>query len=263
MRRKAVAAAVLALLCAATANPANAATSYREWLNFCGGTGPIPGLTMCGSVKLQVVDNHVQLWVQNLSGMAGSGSYQNFVFTSISFFNANPAGFMPNAIQGTVQNMSGPYRTSNAGTPPPPSWTITNTGGEGGVLGLDFNASTNGNDGAIASSCANALPGGSVELWMTPTCGTTDVSDASVNGGWISMEFDVDNFWDLTGSDTQLQIHAQSDLGSVKCTTSVDCPDPSTTTPEPATLALVGTGLAAMAAARRRRQRRDTGIEDV
>ena len=254
MRRKAVAAAVLAMLCAASARPAHAATSYREWLNFCGGSGPLPGVTMCGSVKLQVVNTHVQLWVQNLSGLYGS--YQNFVFTSISFFNANPAGFMPNAIGGTVQNMSGPYRTSNAGTPPPPSWTVANNGGSGGVLGLDFNASTNGNDGAIASSCGNALPGGSNELWMTPACGTTGVSDAGVNGGWISMEFDVDQFWDLNASDTQMQIHAQSDIGSIKCTTSVDC-DPATTTPEPATLALVGTGLADMAASRRRRQRRD------
>src|SRR5262245_13515129 len=74
MRRKAVAAAVLAL-CAATVQPAHADPGYREWLNICG--PGLPGLTTCGSVKLQVVGTSVTLWVKNLSGLYGS--YQNFV----------------------------------------------------------------------------------------------------------------------------------------------------------------------------------------
>jgi hypothetical protein len=250
MSRKAVAAAVLALLCAATAKPANAATSYREWLNYCGGSG-LPGMTMCGSVKVQVVDNQVTLWVQNLSGLYGS--YQNFVFTSISFFNANPAVQIPDVVEGTVSSMSGPVRTANSSNPPP-SWKLTNQPGAGGKFGLDFNPGVNGMDGGIASSCANNLPGGSNDLWMTPSCGSTGVTNAGANGGWVVMTFSMNGFWDLNATDTQLQIHAQSDAGSIKCTTGYDC-YPSTATPEPATLALVGTGLAAMAASRRRRKK--------
>ncbi|WP_325307858.1 PEP-CTERM sorting domain-containing protein [Longimicrobium sp.] len=218
-------------------------------MNVCGAA--LPGLTTCASVKLQVVGNNVTLWVKNLSGLYGS--YQNFVFTSISFFNANAANGIPDAVEGNVTTMTGPYRTSNASNPPP-SWAVVNNGGAGGTFGLDFDAGVNGNDGSIASSCGNILPGGSNNLWMTPTCGSGNVTDGGPDFGWVTMTFSMTGAWNLDATDTQIQIHAQSDQGSVKCTTGVDC-DPTSTTPEPVTLALVGTGLAGLAGAYRRRRR--------
>jgi hypothetical protein len=252
MRRKVVAAAVLALS-AATVNPAHATPGYREWLNVCGAA--LPGLTTCASVKVQVVGNNVTLWVKNLSGLYGS--YKNFVFTSISFFNGTGGSGIPDVVEGNVTTMTGPYRTSN-GTNPPPKWKVSNVPGAGGSFGLDFDAGVNGNDGSIASSCANNanLPSGANDLWMTPACGSAQVTDAGPDFGWVTMTFTMATGWNLDATNTQIQIHAQSDQGSVKCTTGAGC-DPANVTPEPVTLALVGTGLAGLAGAWRRRRRRE------
>jgi MYXO-CTERM domain-containing protein len=255
MRRKVVAAAVLALS-AATVNPAHATAGYREWMNVCGAA--LPGLTTCASVKLQVVGNNVTLWVKNLSGLYGS--YQNFVFTSISFFNGTGGSGIPSAVEGNVTTMTGPYRSSNPANPPP-KWVVSNESGSGGSFGLDFESGVNGNDGSIASSCGNTLPGGSNNLWMTPTCGSAQVTDSGPDFGWVTMTFSMASGWDLDATNTQIQIHAQSDQGSVKCTTGADC-DPASVTPEPVTLALVGTGLAGLAGAWRRRRRREEQAGD-
>ena len=82
-----------------------ASVSERTWLNFCGGN--LPGITMCASVKLKVVDNLVTLSIQNLSGNYGSAS--SFIFTSISFFNGAGGAEPPDVVEGPVSSMSGPF----------------------------------------------------------------------------------------------------------------------------------------------------------
>src|SRR3954462_15615493 len=127
--------------------------TYREWSNICS-TGP---LTTFASVKLGTEGTLATLQIKNLSGLFGS--YENFVITGISFFNLGSAE-IPDVVQGPVSTMTGPKRTANADNPPP-SWTVSNISGSGGVLGLDFTAGGARKEGAAPSSRAASLPGGS------------------------------------------------------------------------------------------------------
>jgi hypothetical protein len=224
-----------------------AADGFKSW-TVCGGST----FSTCGSVRLNVVGNTVTLSVRNLSGMWGTNG--GTVFTGIGLANVPPGtrAMVPDG--GLVSGMSGPTRGGDA----PNRWMLINPEkpiGDG--IWLDMATATRGVGNGIASSCGNgSLPGG-VDLYMTATCGRDGVTNASMNRGWVTISFDVNETWDPATSGTELMIKGRTaDGAQTLCITGENC-GAADVVPEPFTIALVGSGLAGIGLLRRRRKNGD------
>lgn len=226
-----------------------AADGFKSW-TVCGGST----FATCASVRLNVVGTSVSLSVRNLSGL--NGTYGGSVFTSIGLQNV-PAGVtavIP--ASGYVKSMSGPVRVGD--TPSP--WRLANDKVVGGGIWLDLaTKNSKGVDNGIGSSCGMGSLPADGNLFMSGACGRNGLANASANGGWVVLEFDVSETWDPNAAGTELMVKGvNGPNGDVTtCLTSENCNPAADVVPEPFTIALVGSGLAGIGLLRRRRKSGD------
>jgi len=237
---------IVAFLTGSYAAPAHA--SMKEWLNICGSGS----FVTCASVRLWVSGTTVTLEVQNLSSgnTANSASgYRGAVFYSIGLRNL-PLTVMRS---GTFFNESGPTETGKA----PAAWAVSGVNGAGQINVSDVATGTPTYLNGIASNCATTaggtdLTGSTSKLWMTPTCGATNVTNPTLNAGWVDINFMTNQTWDPIAMNTELVINGIDEQGRLYTldTSSFG------TAPEPLVILLLGTGLAAMSGNKLRRKRR-------
>jgi hypothetical protein len=237
---------------------------------FCGGTG----YTFCGMANLTVQQNpithlyHVALVVANTSGSAGSRTGAEFVAVGLDNVLPNVASglqvfnFAMNVGTWNGSTFSSLGSACAAAVPTQPSgcWnmSVLPIHAEAGGIKLDFDASTTtGNPPALSSLCgATDSPGvpraTSAEIY---TCGHSPLLSS-----WRPIEISFDMNQNLTSAEFYVKAIDKT-LGSTECvsvgqgTSAPTCIGTTTTTPEPASLALLGSGLLALAGRVRLRRR--------
>ncbi len=217
--------------------------------NFCGGSG----FTFCASVGGYTVT----LEVVNRSLPTGSNAPAQFV--SIGLENVLPPGetlSTPSNFrlqQGTWNGTQ--YVFADVCGTNPTCWNMATNKNEAGGVQVDFDANaTQGNQISIASNCQASDPHWNVD--PINTCGQG--SDGAL---WHPVRISFDVTQGITSADLYVKAIAN---GSTECllgSETIPCTitPPVTSVPEPATMTLLASGLAALTGVARMRRRKDAG----
>lgn len=255
MKRLLMGLALVAMLTPASASAVTPGSTY----NFCGGTV----FTFCASVNMSVVGNGaggytVALEVLNRSVAQGSNAPAQFV--AIALDNvlppgerlASPSNFR---LRQGAWNGTGYTYTDVCGANPT-CWNMALNQTEGGGRRLDFDANTTlGNQVSISSNCSPTDP-----HWNQDPINTCARGSDPTRWRPVMISFDVTQ--PITSADLYVKAIAN---GSDHCITGSTCvmQPPVTTVPEPATMTLFVSGLAALTGVARFRRRRDTDAASI
>ena len=230
--------------------------------NVCGGsyTG-FSGFGLCASVNVSVFSengiNYLRFEVYNTSG--SNGSYSGSAFTRIGLDNVVYNGVNVNAKTGTLVVWGPCAANPQQQCQYTNDWVVQNDKTSAGGINVDLvNATVQGVNSSVVSSCItpNQIPAsGNV---ITTSCSATAPLFAQ-------FTFQINALFDPSAVGS-LYIMAQNGYNgqSTHCATSNPLTCSTIVVPEPITLALFGTGFAAMGVQQAfRRRRKDEELDDV
>jgi hypothetical protein len=241
-------------LAASLASPFSAAQAVgTQTYNVCGGSyASWTGFAFCASVQVSVVANGPNLWnvamqISNLSGT--NGSYAGSLFAQIgldNLFFSPPAAVISNVLvtQNGSTICSNPTNSQQGSAN---CWSVSQNTSAAGGINVDLLGNTSSGVNFAASS---ACSGQNKYIY---TC---------LGSAPVTISFDINKDFDPSQLG-DVYIKAQGALGSTECETGTTvavgqrCSSPPVTaTPEPTTMTMLGTGIAALAAQVRRRRKK-------
>ena len=236
------------------------ATGERLW-QVCGGTAyaGYNGFALCASVHVAVTtgaggEHVVTMKIYNMSGQ--NGSYSGTVFTSLGLDNIVPS---VEVVEGSL-SVTGPCLENPDGCDYTSYWDVYGDKSIGGGIKVDVLSGSFNSQQSVASACG-------VEAGTTPEHDRLFVTDCAPSGSnLVTLVFHVDRDFDPS-STGYLFVKGQNGYEgqSTTCITGgskLNC-DPTTVVPEPLTMTLFGTGLAAMGGMKYLRRRREGEATDV
>jgi hypothetical protein len=231
------------------AGDASAQFGTKNFFNYCT-TGAI---RTCASAQVSTFDagggaTRVEIRIRNLQGTNATDNTGGSLITSVGLTSpsiSNATALSPFVTtEGTAVAKTGTGGGQHLA--PGAYWSITNNPIQGQVA---FSAHNNqGTRGGILG-CNEAGPSNQSRF---ETCG---------NGGWVVFSFTTSNYVNFQQVEFAYGMQsAANGGGSYQCRSAdPSCvPPPTTTTPEPVSMVLMGSGLAGLAAVRRRR--RESGL---